>query len=164
VLGERRAEERYRVYTEIHSESGKRILEYLSKRRYGVVIDIEDGILRNEDEIVVKDRKSNGDIRETHLPLETFLDRYLNHIPPEREVMARYYGLYSNRHKEDFTKAKNQVPHEKEEKQERHRERCPLCNTIVKIEYSFSIHEIEKVKKTFRGIGPPEHGAIAWPA
>lgn len=157
---ERIAGQRYKVYVGIHPERGSSILEYLAKRRYGVVVDIEKGITRKEEEIVIREAVGTGEERETHLQLNTFLERYINHIPPERSVMARYYGLYSNRHTEDLRKAREQIETEKEEEKPPYKELCPVCNAEVKLAFSFKKEDLSIVVELCMTNGPPKHGYI----
>ena len=152
----------YRVYTGIHKESGNTIIEYLSGTRNGVVVDIEEELEIEADEIVIR-QKENGSVRITHLDKMTFLERYLNHIPPERTVMARYYGLYSNRHKDDYKKARKQVKDEnKKEEEKPYNELCPVCNVETRVAFMFNRDELHLIPKIRDKNGPPKHGYIIY--
>jgi len=151
----------YRVYTGIHEESGNNIIEYLAASRNGVVLDIEKDIDIDSDGIVVIKENDNGKVRIIHLDIKTFLDRYLNHIPPERTVMARYYGLYSNRHKDDYKKARKQIKNvNKEEDIKPYKELCPVCNAETRVAYLFNRNEIMLIPDIKYPNGPPRHGEI----
>jgi len=150
----------YRVYTGIHEESGNQIIEYLSGTRNGVVVDIEDELDIENDGVVIKENE-NGKVRMTHLDMKTFFERYLNHIPPERTVMARYYGLYSNRHKEDYKRARKQIKKEnKAEDVKPYMELCPVCKAETRVVFLFKRNELYLIPGLENTNGPPRHGEI----
>lgn len=148
----------YRIYTGIHEGSGKNIIKYLSRSRNGVVIDMGQELNIEEESIEFKE-VDGGVVRKTRLKKTTFIERYLNHIPPEGSVVARYYGLYSNRHKEDLRVAKEQVGKEEEEL-ESYRELCPKCKTEMIVIEVIRKHEKHVFKKYGSNQGPPGHGEI----
>jgi hypothetical protein len=150
----------YKVYTGVHKESGNNIIEYLSGSRNGVVVDIEEEVEVEGNGVVIK-QDDNGIVRITHLDTKTFLVRYLNHIPPERTVMARYYGLYSNRHKEDYKKARKQVKSENtKEDVILYNELCPVCNAETRVAFLFKRDELHLIPGIREKHGPPRHGCI----
>ena len=150
----------YKVYTGVHKENGNTIIEYLSGTRNGVVVDIEEEIEEEDNGIVIK-QNDNGIVRITHLDTKTFLVRYLNHIPPARTVMARYYGLYSNRHKEDYKRARKQVKNENEKEEVLpYNELCPVCNAETRVAFLFKRDELHLIPGIRNKNGPPRHGCI----
>lgn len=64
-----------------------------SIRKYGVFVP---GIVRT---IKVKDYKSGGQWKELVLDGVEFVRRFLMHVPPERFVRIRHYGILSNQSK-----------------------------------------------------------------
>lgn len=153
-------ENNYSVYTRVHEDSGDAIIDYLSGTRNGVVVDIERELEVEGNDIIIK-QTENGTIRITRLDKKVFLDRYLNHIPPEKTVMIRYYGLYSNRHKEDYKNINRQVKDKnKVEEEKPYIELCPICNTETRILFWFKHDQLHLIPELRDKIGPPEHGCI----
>lgn len=147
------------IYTSIHESSGKNIIEYLSKSRNGVVINMEQEFIIDEENILFKE--TNGGIeRETRLKKTTFIERYLNHIPSEGSVVARYYGLYSNRHKEDLKIAKEQIGNCNEEKPEPYKELCPKCKKEMVVIEVINKNDMHIFWKYGNEQGPPRHRDI----
>ena len=149
----------YRIYTCIHEGSGKNIIEYLSRSRNGVVIDMEQDLIIDEESIEFKEIDGGVELK-TRLKKTTFIERYLNHIPTEGSVVARYYGLYSNRHKEDLRIAKEQVGNGKEEELKPYKELCPKCKKEMIVIEIIKKHEKHLFWKYGSEQGPPEHGEI----
>ena len=149
----------YRIYTGIHEGSGKRIIEYLARSRNGVVIDMEQDLVNDEESIEFKE-VDGGKERRTRLGKKTFIERYLNHIPLEGSVVARYYGLYSNRHKDDLRIAKGLIGTIKEEEQKPYRELCPKCKKEMVVIEIIKKYEKHVFWKYGNEQGPPEHGDI----
>lgn len=150
----------YKVYTGFHEDGANQIIEYLSGTRNGVVVDIEREVEVVDKGIIIK-QNDKGNVRITHLDKIAFLERYLNHIPPERTVMARYYGLYSNRHKDDYKKAKKQVKNDnKEEELTPYIELCPVCNAETRVVFLFKRDELHLIPEVRDINGPPKHGYI----
>ena len=149
----------YRVYIGIHEGSGKRIIEYLSRSRNGVVINMDQEFGMDEESIEFKEIDSGVEWK-TRLKKTTFIERYLNHIPPEGSVVARYYGLYSNRHKEDLRIAKDQVGDGKEEVLKPYKELCPKCKKEMVVIAIINKNEKHKFWKYGSNHGPPKHREI----
>lgn len=150
----------YRVYAGVHTENGNGIIQYLAGTRNGVVIDLENEVQEVGGAIVLT-QKDQGNERTTHLDTNTYLERYLNHIPPERTVMARYYGLYSNRHKADYKKARKQVKEEiPKEREKPYVELCPVCNSETRVSLIFTKSDYYQIPGIETKNGPPEHGSI----
>jgi len=85
----------------------------------------------------------------------TFAKRYLNHIPPERTVIIRYYGLYANRQTDKLEQAKNQLGIKPVEPKEQNVPLCPNCHEkmiLVLVEW-------KKNNKTIDKYRPPDQRA-----
>jgi len=150
----------YKIYVGIHQENGDAILGYLAKTRNGVVVDVENDLEEKGEEIWIRNLGANGD-RQICLNKKVFIDRYVNHIPPDRMVTTRYYGLYSNRHKEDLEKARAQVPTIKvEEDVESRKELCPVCKNELLIWLVFKKDETDILLRMCRVHDPPRHGEV----
>lgn len=149
----------YRIYTGIHKGSGKNIIEYLSRSRHGVVIDMGQEFSIDEESIEFKE-VDGGVERKTRLNKITFIKRYLNHIPPAGSVVARYYGVYSNRHKEDLRIAREQIGEGKEEELKPYKVLCPKCKKEMVVIEIIKKHEKNKFLKYGNEHGPPGHGEI----
>jgi len=154
----------WRVYATYHHESGNRIAEYLARSYGGVVIDIEKGFKEYTESGMVKiEEEHNGEKVETILNKRTFLERYLNHIPPAGTVMVRYYGVYANRHRKELEKI-NEIfdrQNETEWESEQIIEKCPVCKTTMKVDFIiFPQSESELVQRIRFVNGPPKHKQI----
>ena len=149
----------YPIYTSIHECSGTNIIKYLAKSRNGVVIDMDQEFTIDDENILFKEI-DGGIERQTQLKKTTFIERYLNHIPPEGSVVARYYGLYSNRHKEDLRIAKEQIGSCKEEKPELYKELCPKCKKEMVVIEVINKNAMHIFWKYGNEQGPPRHGDV----
>lgn len=154
--------EGWSIYVARHDGTGKKVLGYMSRTMAGVVIRFGDGLVLDEtkETITVEDRHE-GSRANTTLSMGTFVERYLNHIPPERAVTVRYYGLYSNRHRNELEEARKQFESESDRAREDSKEFeecCPNCHKRMRV-----LAEIEPGKEisyTTWGYtrGPPGHG------
>lgn len=147
---------RYRVFVQIHENTGAHIVQYLSKTRTGVVLDPEQELLIDDD-VVEFFEEHNGEQRTTRLSQKVFLERYLNHIPVKGSVTARYYGLYANRHKQEYAKAYEQLSQEKQEHLEPYVEKCPECNSELTLVLKFKKNETPDFETYGFNRGPPNH-------
>jgi hypothetical protein len=160
-LGEEKRKD-WRVYATYHHESGNRIAEYLAHSYGGVVIDIEKGFKDyNEKGMVKIEEEHNGKTVETILNKRTFLERYLNHIPPAGTVMVRYYGVYANRHKKDLERINEIFDRQNEDEWESEQiiEKCPVCKTTMKVEFVILPQSESELLRRIR-FGPPKHKQI----
>jgi len=159
IIEDSRKAKDYRIYMSIHKNSGKNVIAYLSKSQHGVVIDMEQVFKIEEDSIVFKEA-DYGSIWETRLLKKTFIERYLNHIPPDRAVVKRYYGLYSNRHSKDLKKARSLIGPVTLEEPHIYKERCPICNQEMELIEVIPKNESYKFRKYGREQGPPKHKTV----
>ena len=157
-------EKEWRVYSTFHEKTGKWIAEYLSHSLAGVVIDMDEGYIDHKENGTVEIKEShNGKQITTILKKTTFLERYLNHIPPASAVTVRSYGLYSNKYKKDLEVAYKQFQDQNEdiEESEMFYERCPVCRGRMVVESEIDIKKIESIMKIYNlGNGPPKHRQI----
>jgi len=153
------------VYSTMHQKTGKWIMEYLSHSVSGVVIDMhQEFIINKENKTVTFSEEHSGKKIETVLSNRIFTERYLNHIPPSREVMIRYYGLYANLHAEDLETIRNELVEEISEEEELDEEIkeniCPVCHGQLCTVISFLPNELPLFIKYTYVHGPPEHNEI----
>jgi Putative transposase/Transposase zinc-binding domain len=95
------------------------------------------------------DRKnpSNPQTKEMTLPVNKFLERWAQHIPPGKMHTIRVYGLYSASHKRKLEQARAQLgkpiasepvsnPEDKSaiDQEETKQKRCPICNESLEVE------------------------------
>ena len=153
------------VYSTMHQKTGKWIMEYLSHSVSGVVIDMhQEFIINKENKTVTFSEEHSGKKIETVLSNRIFTERYLNHIPPSREVMIRYYGLYANLHAEDLETIRNELVEEISEEEELDEEIkeniCPVCHGQLCTVITFLPNELPLFIKYTYVHGPPEHNEI----
>lgn len=153
----------WNVYSTFHKDSGKWIVEYLSQSFNGVVINMEDGLTEHKESGMVSIKEDHqGTKIETILTKMTFIERYLNHIPPASSVMVRYCGLYSHTHRKDLDLVRAMFSPQQEEQQDDNIiEKCPICSANMLPVFVFSpMTEGEFIKKIGFSNGPPKHGEI----
>ena len=116
---------------------GSGVLTYLARYLRG-------GPIPNSRIIKVADNKVTFNIGRKKrelitLPIDEFIDRFLNHIPKPNAVLVRSYGLYSRNKRDELEKCRvilGQEPIEEPENikwqdcfkdSDNHPERCPIC-------------------------------------
>ena len=152
---------KYSIYDRHHENNADKILSYLSRSIHGVVNGSINEINNEAGSKISINEIKEGTARVTYLELKTYLDRYLNHIPPAGSIMVRYYGLYSNRHREDFKKAQEKFPVEQETKETRQSPSCPKCQHTMDLIANTQPGEYIQYKKYGFMNGPPSHGEFA---
>lgn len=164
-------EKQWKVHPVIHEDNADGIAAYLSHSIAGVVLDMkqEFRIDKEGKTICFKELRKGKEVYTT-LEQESFIERYLNHIPPKGAVMIRNYGLYSNRHTEELEEIRKifqQVPKDNGEEEERTGEEseecCPVCGTVLRIEESFNAGESAHIFASFLVESmrdPPKHGEV----
>ena len=157
-------EKDWKVYSTFHEKTGKWIAEYVSHSLAGVVIDMDEGYIDHKENgtVEIKERH-NGKQITTILQKITFLERYLNHIPPASAVTVRSYGLYSNKYKKDLEIVYKQFLDQKEEIEEAeiYFEICPVCEAKMVVESEIDIKKVASIMRIFNlGNGPPKHRQI----
>lgn len=102
----------------------------------------------------------NGKKRKTVLDRFTFVERYLEHVPPKGVVTIRNYGLYSNKYKEKLAEVRLEEFGQTQEIED-YEETCPKCHNILEVRSSFSpVDEFPLILKLYlkKYEDPPEHG------
>lgn len=139
----------WEVFARTHEKSSQAILSYLAQNINAVVPQVETQYEKDTKTILrFTDRKA-GIQRSTEMEDVTFVQRYLNHIPPERTVIVRYYGLYANKHREKLEQARNQLGIQPDEPKEKYAPPCPNCQhpmSLVLIEWKSNKKTIEKYR------------------
>ena len=145
----------WEVFARKHEKSSKAIFNYLAQSVNAVHIQIDSQFEKvHKDMLRISDKKS-GESRYTEMEEVTFAKRYLNHIPPERTVIIRYYGLYANRQTDKLEQAKNQLGIKPVEPKEQNVPLCPNCHEkmiLVLVEW-------KKNNKTIDKYRPPDQRA-----
>jgi len=158
-------EREWSVHSTMHQNTGKWIIDYLSHSISGVVIQMDQDFLIDKEKRTVRfTEEHSGQKIETVLNYKTFTERYLNHIPPSREVMIRYYGLYANLHANELEQIRNElsVPdNEEDELDDKVQENsCPMCQGKMFAVITFAPNEIPLFIRYAYVHGPPEHGEM----
>ena len=152
------------IYPTFHHLTGKDIVEYLSHSMSGVVIDMEQNFkIDNELNTIGFSEIHAGKKIDTTLSTQTFIERYLNHIPPAKTVTVRYYGFYSNRNKKELEIWKKKLIGSIDYKTiapELITYICPTCKS--KMHEVFVFRPFAKPDFSKYGFlhGPPKHGSI----
>lgn len=156
--------EGWSVYQRRHEGSGEKIAAYLAHSMAGVVLrmDKEPKVDRQEGLVTFEDRHE-GVVQTTTLKETTFVERYLRHIPPERAVVVRYYGLYSNRHRDDLAivllllhRYKTPEDHSDVEG-EGFTEMCPCCHKPMRAVLIALAGQLINYQNYGFNKGPPKH-------
>lgn len=138
----------WNIYPEYHREGGKSIAGYLGHSAYGAVINLKQQFDIRENTITFTETHLGRAI-DTTLETKTFVERYLNHIPPANFVTLRYYGLYSNQHTEELKKIRSHFPEESEKVEEIVVDICHICQSKMKTLLVFQgdadLNEIEEI-------------------
>jgi hypothetical protein len=121
------SEKEWSVFGTYHKDTGKGIAGYLSHSIAGAVIDFEREYTRSEEVIAITERHLGDEIK-TCMSKKTFIERYLNHIPPSGTVMIRYYGLYSNKQKAAIKSIAETMGIDEGESLPEYIEECPVCH------------------------------------
>ena len=159
VVPKKEKRKQYRIHLSIHEKNGNTIIQYLSKSRNGVVIDLQQELKDVGDSIEFKEHNNPSNCI-TQLKKVTFIERYLNHIPIQGSVVTRYYGLYSNRHKANFDTAKLQVYEQPEKIAVPYKELCPKCNEEMIEVANISSSNSQVFWRYGNEQGPPKHKEI----
>ncbi len=145
----------WKVHPEYHQGNGKSIVGYLSHTSCGSVINLKQDFKITESSIRFTETH-DGKVIETELEKKTFVERYLNHIPPEGVVSIRYYGLYSNQHSEELKEIRKQFPKEVEEiVDEAIADMCPECDSRMFTLMIFPPNTDPEYIEIMLGVGPP---------
>jgi len=142
---------------ESRHESGESVVGYLTNRMHGVVTSI-GGLIREKAGIRVEERGIA-----IHLSDPTFVQRYMNHIPPKGMVAVRYYGLYSNRQKANYKQAQISLGNDRTEEKpvERYQECCAQCQNQLRLIGNYAGASYIDLRRYGFGLDPPEHRSMA---
>ena len=150
----------YTVYATYHQDSAEKIVGYLSHTANGVVINLKQKLIEDT-------TKGTFTFTEVHagkqinieIQQETFVERYINHIPPPHTVTVRYYGLYSNQYSSKLEKLQKQFPMEIDYEEEEIVDHCPNCHTPMDIIRTLEPYEVITSAEDLCDHSPPENVA-----
>lgn len=153
------------VYAARHESTGEKVIGYLAHTMVGVVMSVEQELEVDHEHHRISFQDSHGgSIQKTTLDETVFVERYLMHIPPERAVTVRSFGLYSNRHSDDLEEIRRNMrehnPMDEEATQPLdYGELCPCCHAPMYEILAAGPGEAVNYQKYGFNHGPPEHGA-----
>lgn len=151
----------WRIYPVYHQDSGDTIVNYLSKTTSGVVLNMKQEFeISDESNTITFSEYHSGKVLRTKLPKELFLKRYLNHIPPKREVTIRRYGLYSNKHIDNLEKVRKEIEIKGYKSEENNHECCTECENDLLIIEVFKPGEYPRCFTLEQLRAPPKHEEI----
>lgn len=139
------------VHQSRHEKTGEAVVGYLGQKQFGQVVKCEE--LTQEDGCIRIEHRGG----ETRLDRETFVDRYLNHIPEKGTVMVRHYGLYSNREVDLRSWAMEILKVKEREPRSQWRPNCPGCKADLIVVGVWAAYQPKSFEKWGLGVGPPEH-------
>jgi hypothetical protein len=146
------------VYATYYQDSAEKIIGYLSHTASGVVINLNQGIEEDVIRGTVRFTENHaGKQISTELKKTTFVERYVNHIPPPHTVTVRYYGLYSNQYSGQLEKLQEQFPIEIDYEDEEVVDRCPHCHSVMEIIKTLEPYEVVMTSEEFSEHDPPEN-------
>ncbi len=148
----------YSLHTTYHAQSADGLVGYVSKSLFGWVIAPEDiGYDSERKMALIHDRKTG----KTHeMAVLEFTSRMFEHIPARHEVLIRYYGLYSNRYKEQLKRIRKETFGTTLEEIE-DAECCSECGSPLRVELEFSREAWPLRLRLIMSRGsPPKHGEI----
>lgn len=145
------------VYSTYYQDSAAKIIGYLSHTAGGVVINLNQDIEEDSAKGTVHFTENHAGKQVcTELKKETFVERYLNHIPPPHTVTVRYYGLYSNQYSSQLEKLQQQFPVEINYEDEEIVDHCPNCHAVMEIIKLLEPYEEVMPNEIFSQHGPPK--------
>lgn len=149
--------EEIRIHQTRHETTGDRFLEYLGFRQFGLIVKANQ-INQVESTITVNEPRGV-----TQLAVNTFVQRYMDHIPEKGCVMVRYYGLYSTRRREEYAKAYVQlvVKEANDEPMAPYQICCPRCEQIMGLKATWIAGESMNYSRWGFKTHPPEHWEMA---
>ena len=153
------------VYHGRHESTGENLIGYLAHTMVGVVMSVEQELEVDQDQrkISFEDRHG-GILQKTTLEESVFVERYLMHIPPERAVTVRSFGLYSNRHRDQLEELRRKMRDRRAQEQQSEEEPlygelCPCCHAPMYEILAAGPWETVNYQRFGFSQGPPEHGA-----
>lgn len=145
------SEKGLRIHQSRHEKSGEAVVRYLGQRQFGQVVKCNE-LTQEDGEIRIEHRGG-----ETRLDRETFVERYLNHIPEKGTVMVRHYGLYSNREVKLRSRAIEILDVKEMEPRRAWKPECPRCRTALMVMGVWAAYQPRSFERWGLGVGPPEH-------
>jgi len=137
------------IHIRTHEKTPLAILGYLSQNINCVSTNFDTALDDEGSTLINLKKKKSGTIKKTQIGEMLFLERYLNHIPPQGSVIVRYFGLYSNKHREELNAVREQVEKEKRPIPPKYYQECPNCKKemrLVLIEWNVSGRNEERFK------------------
>lgn len=145
------------VYSTYFQNTAEKIIGYLSHTSQGVVINLKQEIREDRIKDTVRFTENHaGKQIGIELKTATFVERYLNHIPPPHTVTTRYYGLYSNQYSTKLEILQKQFPIEIDYEDEEIADRCPNCHAPMEIIKILEPYEEVTDYEQFRKHDPPD--------
>ena len=144
-------EREWKVYVTYYQDSGEKIVGYVSHTACGVVINMNQEFKIDKEKGTIGFKENhNGKVVRTELRMETFVERYMNHIPPEHSVTVRYYGLYSNQNKGKLEELQKEFPVVVNDEEEGITDYCPNCHspmiTIEIVARNVEVYTYKEIK------------------
>ena len=148
-------------YTVVAHKNAGSIVNYLSRKMYGLLVDPKEEIEEVDGKVQLKQRHGDREVKTT-LRWNDFYDRYFAHIPEKGAVVVRSYGIYSNRKKNLLAKLLKALSGEKEKtgsNEEGHVEVCPECEYPLEIVEVFTYEKQPLSLRLYQiqNKAPPEH-------
>jgi len=146
------------VYSTYYQDSAEKIVGYLSHTANGVVINLNQDIGEDLVRGTMRFTENHaGKQISTELQKTTFVERYLNHIPPPHTVTVRYYGLYSNQYSSKLEELQKEFPIEINYEDKELVDHCPECHTPMDIIKTLEPYEVVMSYEEFCNHDPPEN-------
>lgn len=146
------------VYSTYYQNSAEKIIGYLSHTANGVVINLNQDIEEDTVRGTMRFTENHaGKQISTELQKVTFVERYVNHIPPPHTVTVRYYGLYSNQYSSQLEKLQKQFPVEIDYEDEVLVDHCPNCHAPMEIIKTLEPYEVVMTYEEFSEHDPPDN-------
>lgn len=150
----------YSAYATYHQHSAEKIIGYLAHTANGVVINMNQKIIEDTTKGTFRFTEVHaGKQISTELQKETFVERYINHIPPAHTVTVRYYGLYSNQYSSKLEKLQKLFPMEMDFEEDDTVDHCPNCHAPMEIVKTLEPYEDISDMDDLCKHGPPERVA-----
>lgn len=145
--------EKLKLHTSYHRRNGERIVNYLSRSLFGLIVLEKDVEYDAENQLALIHNRKKGTV--TRMDEEVFMRRYFEHIPVKGEVLIRYYGLYSNRSKTELEEIRAKEFGEKLKEEPEYEEECPECRGTLLLIEEFDKKEIPLLLRLRMNKGSP---------
>lgn len=146
----------WQIHETRHRSGGEAVVEYLGQRLNGSVVAASE-VKEHDAQVEIQARSGT-----VELAVETFVLRYLNHIPEKGTVLVRNCGLYSNRQNRRLEAAREQLGVVQKTEAEPWEERCPRCKGKMHTIMRSLIKPLEfDHQRLGFGIDPPFHWELS---